>query len=470
MRRRLLGSYLLLTAVVLAVLEIPLALTYQSREETALEAKLVRDAFFIGGFVEDTLEGIGSVDVQGVADRYDERTGARVVIVDASGASLADSDPPIEGSGPRSFADRPEIAQALDREVAAGTRSSSTLGTDLLYVAVPVASGGTVHGAVRLTYPTDELDSRVQRYWLTLAGIAVAALGAATGLGLVLARWVARPLDDLRTAATALGHGDLSARAPERSGPPEVRELATVFNATAERLDALVTAQDEFVADASHQLRTPLTALRLRLEMLEDERTTEAASDDLAAAATEVQRLSRLVDGLLALARAERTDRSATAIVVSVRDALTERANGWQPVADERGVAIVVEAGELPALATPDRLSQVLDNLLANALEVSPRDGTVRLSANPAGPGAVEIHVVDDGPGLTDEQRARAFDRFWRADATRSELGGSGLGLAIVRRLVRADGGEVELRAASGGGSGGGSRRGLDAVVRLPAP
>jgi signal transduction histidine kinase len=464
-RRRLLGSYLALTAVVLAALEIPLAVTYASREEASLETELVRDAFFIGGFVEDTLEGTQTVGLQGVADRYEDRTGARVVIVDADGRALADSEPLTGETAPRSFAARPEIALALDREVATGTRSSSTLGTGLLYVAVPVASGDRVLGAVRLTYSTDELDERVRAYWLTLAGIAVLSLAAATGVGLVLARWVTHPLDDLRVAAAALGAGDRRARAPERSGPPEVRELAAVFNATAQRLDALVTAQDEFVADASHQLRTPLTALRLRLEMLEAELPDGAASDDVDAATAEVRRLSRLVDGLLALARAERTDRSSTAVPIDLDAALAERALGWRPVADERGVTLGVDGGHLRVRVTPDRLSQVLDNLLANALEVSPPGTTIELTAEAAGTAEdprVELHVVDQGPGLTDEQRTRAFDRFWRSSTSRGELGGTGLGLSIVQRLVRADGGDVELLAGPGGG--------LDAVVRLPVP
>ena len=135
---------------------------------------------------------------------------------------------------------------------------------------------------------------------------------------------------------------------------------------------------------------------------------------------------------------------------------MRERVEAWRALAEERGVTLTAEASPaLTARAGPQRLAQVLDNLLANALEVAPHASTVTVSARAAGPWA-ELHVRDEGPGLTAEQRARAFDRFWRAG---SGHGGSGLGLAIVKRLVEADGGEVELAAAAGGG--------LDAVVRL---
>jgi signal transduction histidine kinase len=135
---------------------------------------------------------------------------------------------------------------------------------------------------------------------------------------------------------------------------------------------------------------------------------------------------------------------------------MRERVDTWLPLADERGVDLVAHLdGPLPVRAAPGRLAQVLDNLLANALEASPAAGKVVLSARVASPW-VELHLCDEGPGLTPEQRERAFDRFWRAA---SGGGGSGLGLAIVRRLVAADEGEVELRESAAGG--------VDAVVRL---
>lgn len=465
MRRRLLLSYLTLTVFVLAVLEVPLGIIFARRQLGELTAQVERDAVVTATLVEDALETGRALGISPLLERYADETGARVVVVDARGIALADSSADPAG---RSFATRPEVAQALAGRVATGTRRSVTLGADLLYVAVPVASGGVVHGAVRVTYPTSELDRRVRLTWLTLAGVAAVSLLAAAGLAAGLAGSVAGPLRRLQQAAADLGRGRLDVRAPTDQGPPEVRALAGAFNDTAERLSGLLASQDAFVADASHQLRSPLTALRLRLENLEAELEGTAATD-LRAATAETRRLSRTVDELLALARADRAAGAPPAGVVDPLAVLEERRSAWESLADERAVTLTVEGADQDAIpsvrATPERLVQILDNLLANAFDAAPPGSAVVLRAtHGAMPARVELHVVDQGPGMSDEDRLRAFDRFWRGRAPTANgenLGGSGLGLSIVRRLVRADGGEVELLPAPDGGT--------DAVIRLTA-
>ncbi len=288
----------------------------------------------------------------------------------------------------------------------------------------------------------------VTRYWLILLAIAAIILALAALVGVQLAAFVIRPLRDLERAAAAVGDGDLAARAPEDEGPPEVRSLAAVFNETVGRLDQLLRSQSEFVADASHQLRTPLTALRLRLENLERD-LAEPGRADLEGALAEVERLTRLVEALLVLARADA--RAAPAGEVDLRELVEERVAAWEARADDLDVRLVCDAsGGGSARASQDGLRQVLDNLIENALEASPPQGTVTVVA-----AGGELRVRDEGSGLTPEQRARAFDRFWRGRPGT----GSGLGLAIVRRLVEADGGEVELLPATGGG--------VEAVVKL---
>lgn len=456
MNRRLLLSFLTLTVFVLAVLEVPLGVSYQRNQRQDLTAKIERDAVTLATLAEDTLEAgarIAPADLRRAADRYQTDTGGRVVVVDSSGESIADTDPLRPGS--RSFATRPEIARALRGDVATGTRHSDTLGTGLLYVAVPVASSGIVHGAVRVTYPMSAVEARITRYWLILAAIAAIVLAAVGGVGLLIARWVSRPLADVERAAAAAGAGDLTARAPTDAGPPEVRSLAGSLNDTVAKLDELVRSREAFVADASHQLRTPLAALRLRLENLEHDVAPDA-TPDLAAALAEVGRLSRLVDGLLALASTDST--TAAPEPIDLRAAIAERLDAWSALAAEQGVSLVADVDQnLVARTTSGRIEQVLDNLLANALDVSPQGSTITISAHLTGKWA-EIHVIDEGPGMTGDERAHAFDRFWRADAGTS---GSGLGLAIVERLVTSDGGDVELLPGAG--------RGIDAVVRLQA-
>jgi signal transduction histidine kinase len=463
MRRRLLVSYLTLTVFVLAVLELPLGVIFARRQLGELTAQVERDAVVTATLVEDALESGGTVDVTELLRRYADDTGARVLVLDRHGIALSDSSS--DGTG-RSFANRPEVARALSGRVATGTRHSLTLGADLLFVAVPVASGGVVHGAVRITYPTTALDARVQRSWLTLGAVAAVSLLATAGLAAGLAGSVSRPLRRLERVAADVGRGRFDVRAPTDEGPSEVRALARAFNDTAERLAGLVASQDAFVADASHQLRSPLTALRLRLENIEAE-VDDEVRDDVRAATAETGRLSRMVDELLALARADREAGTPPTGAVDAYGVLEERRAAWSSLADERGVTLTVERPDdmtlPPARATPDRLVQVLDNLLANAIDVAPAGTRIVLAATPAArPGWLEFHVLDHGPGLSEEERTRAFDRFWRgrrAEPNRNGLGGSGLGLSIVRRLVIADGGEVELSPRPEGGT--------DATVRL---
>jgi two-component system OmpR family sensor kinase len=253
------------------------------------------------------------------------------------------------------------------------------------------------------------------------------------------------------------GDGDLAARVAVPDDPPELRRLARSFNATAERLGSLLRSQRGFVADASHQLRTPLAALRLRLENIEAEGPRHRA-EDLDGALAEAARLTELVESLLVLARAE--DAPAPSVDVPLAPVIEARLDAWSAVADERAVRLEADVADVGVRSEPGRLEQVLDNLLSNALDAAPAGSVVRVGVRPVGE-RVTITVRDRGPGMTLEQQARAFDRFWRSPDARHSRSGFGLGLPIVRRLVLADGGDVLL--------GDGPDGGLTVTVSLPA-
>ncbi len=460
MKRRLLLSYLSITAFVLIVLEIPLGVAYTNSVEGRLVSDLQHDAFALAIRAQAPLQANGGSSVrsglQSLIERYHLDTGARVVVVDGAGMEVADSDPtrPL-----RDFSSRPEITQALGGAEVSGRRHSQTLDADLLYVALPVGSAEGLRGAVRVSYPASVVASRQMRVWLLLAATGGVVLGIVFLVSLWLAQSVTRPLGALERTARELGGGKLSARAATTRGPSELRMLAESFNRTAERLEQLVAGQRGFVADASHQLRTPLAALRLRLENIEAE-VGDSLADDLAGALDEVTRLSRLVDGLLALARAEQAEAAPAPLWIS--QLLETRRDAWVAFADERDVGIETYIPvDLAVLATPGRLEQVIDNLLNNALEVAPPGTFVRLTARRVSPW-VEVRVEDHGPGMSAAGRARAFDRFWQAPEARKSgraSGHFGLGLPIVRELVVSDGGEVALAESEWGG--------LEVILRL---
>jgi signal transduction histidine kinase len=413
---------------VLAVLEVPLALNEAHTERQALAATVQRDAAGIAGISQvPGARGLAPVRaLQSAARRFQAETGAAVVITGRGGRTLL-STAPVRGAG-----------------------------RDVVSARAPIGPAGRVLGHVRVIYPTASAIGRIHRYRLLLAGVAGLVLAAALVIGLALSGWAARSLRALEDAAWRVRGGDLAARAPAGVGPPEVRAVAAAFNDTTAHLHDLVTAQRAFVADASHQLRSPLTALRLRLENLESA-VVPAGRMGFDAALAEVERLTQMVVGLLALARAENTpalpvEHDAVAIVAG-------RLRVWAPVAVGRSVELqgAGTAGPVRVLATAGHLEQVLDNLLENALAAAPAGSivTVRCAALAR---TAELRVSDAGPGLSAEGRARAFDRFWAAGPAH----GTGLGLAVVQKLVAADGGTVALQPARGGG--------LEAVVRLPSP
>jgi signal transduction histidine kinase len=407
-RRRLLLSYLTLTVVVLLLLEIPLGVVFASEQRRRLTASVERDALALSIRSEEAIEGGDTGAVRALARQYRTDTGGRVLVVDARGRVLADSDP----SGERNYRSRPEIRAALSGREARGSRHSDTLGHDILYFAVPIANGTALVGALRVTYPTSFVDARIRRGWLVLAAIGALVLCVVFLVSLRLARQITEPIDRLVTASAEFGAGHLDARAEVPRGPPELRALSERFNATATRLERLVRAQQEFVADASHQLRTPLAALRLRLENLESEVDGRGdAAADVAGSLDEVARLSRLVDGLLELARAERT--SGTGVPVAVDELVGGRVEAWSAFADEHAVRFAVDTPPgLAVMTVPGRLEQVLDNLIANAIDVSPAGGVIRIAADRRD-GVVRLRVSDDGPGLPPDARERAFYRYW---------------------------------------------------------
>jgi signal transduction histidine kinase len=448
--RRLLLGYLVAAVVVLLVLEIPLGIFYQQRETNRLTVDVERDATVLASYYEEPLES-GTTVNPAPAEAYARRTGVRVVVVDAKGISVVDTSRPAG----RDFSTRPEIKMALAGSRAEGTRYSQTLKIELLYVAVPVGAGGKSLGAVRLTLDTKEVHALVRRYWLGLAAVAAVVLLVIAGLGWALARSVTRPLRHLTDAAARFATGDLSTGPPDPGAPPEIAALERTMDSMAQRLDRLIKEQRAFVADASHQLRTPLTALRLRLENLQSEAGSLEA-DEVGAAIDETARLGTLVEDLLRFARAEE---SSTPVTVDISEIAAQRVDTWSAIAESEEVALDLRSpdGPVPARAVPGGVEQILDNLIDNAVAVAPQGSSITVTVA-RGKDRHLLTVADRGPGLSDELKHRALDRFWREDESRP---GTGLGLPIAEALARASGGSLRLDDAPGGG--------LAVTVELPA-
>ena len=461
MRRRLVFAVVAIVALILLVHDVPLRTHLQRVEKDRVVTALERDASTLAAKAQQllvaenpaTASTAAGTTLASLVEDYALRGTALVVIVDAEGSVEAATDSTVTiGS---SYLNRPEIASALLGDSVVGERRSVTLGQDLVYSAVPVLTTDRVIGVVRLTYPKSVVDERVAGRLRGLALLALISLVLAFFASFVIATSVIRPLRKLRSKSDAIASGDLSARA-EVEGPIEIRELAKSFNGMAGRVEQMLAEQRGFAGDASHQLRTPLTALRLRVEQAlatVSENPDAPASeiiDDLDAAVNELERLSRLVEQLLALARTEAPTGHARVDVAAV---IADRVEMWLPLAEERGVDLV-STNDDPAViveAMPGALEQILDNYIDNALDYAPAGSVISLDVTRSGDD-VTLSVADRGPGMAAEARERAFDRFWRGAESQNRPGGSGLGLSIVAQLAAASGGRVELRENPGGG------------------
>jgi signal transduction histidine kinase len=449
MRRRLLAGFLLFAVIATALLVVPIGVTLQAHDSSNTLRVLRRDTGALSALLTDALNHDSVSRAIQLSQSYALATGRQVMVV-ANSRVVLDSDPR-ESSDRRLIA----IADATGAVGKSGTSRATSHESSQYYAAVQLTHVTTFQNAVLVvTSPVKVTNDKIHEEWRDLVLYGLLVLVLAFFFGIVISGSLVRPLRRIGRDVEAVGNGELDVRVDETTGPNELRALARVINATSARLITLLESQRAFVEDASHQLRTPLTSLQLHLENLQ---VAESVSNenDLNNVLAEMNRLSRLVDSLLALARNE--SKTPVLVAVDVRELVAERAEVWRALAAEMDLEIVIDApGELRALAVEDVLEQVLDNLLSNAFDATPAGGRVKIESF-AADNHIEIHVIDNGPGLSPAEREMALRRFWRGRENQSE--GTGLGLSIVAQLVQLSSGSIELREAKGGG--------LDAAITL---
>ena len=282
-----------------------------------------------------------------------------------------------------------------------------------------------------------------------LAVSSAAALSAVV-VALLLARWILRPLDTLRTASARFASGDLAARAPEQ-GPEELAGMGAEFNSMAESIERLFEARRELVAWASHDLRTPLASMRAMLEAIDDGLAEPA--EYLPALHDRVAVLSSLVDDLFELARIDAGVLTLHVEAARIDGVVDSCVRSFQVEARAKGVSLEtrIEAPPPEVDCAPEKVERVLYNLLTNALRHTPADGSIAVVVQPNG-GTVTVAVEDTGDGVDEETAERMFERFWRGESSRTTAG-SGLGLAIARGLVEAQGGRIWTERRPEGGA-----------------
>jgi len=445
-RTRLVLSFTYALLVVIVALTVPLAIVLRDRARAELEALALANAQTTAALLDASQLDEGRPRERLVDDigRFAEDVGGRVVVLDPDGVVVADSDG--EDVGQRyDTPGRPEVENALDGVVSAGVRPSRDEGGDIVVAAAPVVEDGELVGVVRISRDVEQVQRNVTTATIAIAAVAMAGLAAGLVLAFVLARSLSRPLSHLASVARGLGRGDLSMRAGPVSGGDELEQLGRSFDEMAARVERTMGAQREFVANASHQLRTPLTGIKLRIESALAESHDPVVLHELRAMDAEVDRMAGMVDSLLVMAREIEEGQQTH---VDAREAASRAAERWADRAAAAGASVSAAGEPVVALTNPGDLGQILDVVLDNAITYAPGPIEIRTAAD--GTRAI-VSVQDHGPGIASEELARVTERFYRGRGSPGR--GSGLGLAIARELAEKWGGSLGVSSETDAGT-----------------
>jgi signal transduction histidine kinase len=428
------------------VLEVPLAINLQRRVLSEVRSSAEAGALLVAANIGGARTVHPAILQRYVTQHFPDQENGRVIVIDPDGVLIADSTGSQNLGQNYATPRRPELMRVLQTpEATSEIRHSDTLGQDLLVAAAPIIDETTLYGAVRVSQLMGDVQERGRRVIAGLVIIGLGALFAGLIVAFVLAGSFSRPLRKLAAVAKRLGGGDLTARAETIEGASEIVQLARSFDDMADRLEATVKSQREFVSNASHQLRTPLTGMKLRIEAAMAGGPSEEVRRQLEAADTEVDRLAGIVNRLLVMAR--RIEEGGPS-EIDLDEAVHRALERWRERAARQGATLTATGEGGRALGESADLDQILDNLIDNAVAYAP--GPVKIETGRAD-GRAFLAVQDVGPGIAADERHRVTDRFFRGRT--APKGGTGLGLAIVRDLAEKWGGTVVVGPADGGGT-----------------
>ncbi|WP_333737801.1 sensor histidine kinase [Streptomyces sp. IBSBF 2806] len=447
MRTRLLPLLIVLMAAVLLALGVPLAISVAGAQQQKVVVDRIDDTARFAALAQFVTASPGGGDSASASTNERRETLGRELasyydVYGIRAGVFYGTDTPM-AHAPRDWylPETGEVRDAFD-EALLSRRSHDPRQVwpwqrNRLVVASPVIRDGDVVAVVVTDSPTGPMRSRILHGWLIVGVGEIAAMLLAIGAALRLTGWVLRPVRVLDATTHEIASGRLKSRVAVGGGPPELRRLAGAFNEMADNVENVLEQQRAFVADASHQLRNPLAALLLRIELLAYE--LPEGNEEIASVQNEGKRLAQVLDDLLDLALAEHTE--AHLRVTDIGALAAERVAAWAPTAEAKGVRLVGDCPPTTAWADPVTLSSALDAVIDNAVKFTPRGESVEVAV--AADGDISTVVVtDNGPGLTDEELTRVGDRFWRS-GRHQNVKGSGLGLSISRALLAAGGGSL---------------------------
>ncbi len=451
------------------------------------EHNLEIEAFLIANALQEPMHEWAEEETtlpQASIRSYAQNITGRVTITDAHLYVLFSSDPRVPIHIEENHA---EFLAARSGSEQHDIRLDEWSGEERLFVAAPIlGEEQELLGFVQLSVPMAPIYSQIRQTWLNLFTIGAMILGGTVLAGLWLAHQISRPVEHLTQMAEEIAQGNLEQRVTP-AGPEEIQRLGRAFNRMADRIQEMLARQQAFVANAAHELRSPLTSFRLRLEMLQTHARhhRELTERYLHEMEKELDHLQTLVDHLLALTTLD-SGQPPERAQLDLAPLLYELAEAMMPLIQQAGLTLSLEVPHHlpPVLANAEQMRIVFRNLLDNAIKYTPQGGKILLYADtlaaratslPASPPLqtvsffsrqpnpapknptsleVRIQVADNGIGISPEDLLRIFDRFYRADHTRSRRrSGAGLGLSLVQSIVQAHAGRVEVSSLPGKGS-----------------
>lgn len=445
MRRRLIIVFLVPLVAILAALGGAAGWSAAHGVQQAFYTQQLGDLGYFATSARQALRSGSAAVIDAEVMRFREVYGIEVTVFDLGGSVWAagEQDPAVL---PEEDAERVRLALSGRRAEQPTVVFPWTV-TDAA-LAEPVFDDGDVIGAVLVTGDVEAPRAAILQQFLLISAIALVLIALGVLLVFRLARWVLSPVRRLDEAMVAIERGEMDARVAADDGPPELRRMAQVFNGMADEIERVMTRQQEFALNASHELRNPLNALLLRVEHLATGLGTQW-QHDVEETREEGRRMTRILETLLGLARGGRGDSAISAVDLATLAA--RRLDAWRDVAAQRGVGLRA-TGDSSVMSVTDRtiVESALDAVIDNAVKFSPEGAQIEIGAR--GDGRLcRITVRDHGPGLTEEEAAAATDRFWRS-AESGDTPGSGLGLAIASDLLATVGGELSVASAKGGG------------------
>jgi len=450
-----------LTLVAVFALNFFASLKLRQDFESKISERLRTNALLAADILREQLREGESKAIQEKVTSLSGELDLRITVINPQGMVLGDSE--TEPSEMENHADRSEVIDAMKDGFGQSTRPSETLGYNMKYVAVRVGGEGDVLGVVRFAMPLSEVQLQMQAIYRAVLFGAVVALVIALTISYFVSKSMTSPIREMKEIAQRLASGDFS-RKVRIKNKDELGELAKSLNTMADELQAkmenlkrLDRVRTDFVANVSHELKTPLTLIKGYIETLEDKAIsdTEKAGKFISIIKEHTNRLSNIIDDLLSLSELELSRDSVDKSEFDLKSLMDDIALGFGHalVAKQQKLTIEPQGQNFKIKADRDKIEQVFVNLIDNAIKYTEDDGRIRVCLVQQN-GEVVVTVEDNGIGIQEEHLDRVFERFYRVDKARSrQLGGTGLGLGIAKHIVLAHQGEIRIESDTSKGT-----------------